>query len=129
MSWATRFELRQYLKGSAWVLPLLGGLLGTILAQVTNRIVGWRCSASRRMTGRGSDAERGVPFVLATRNDDMLVSPDGHRRQAKVLATIAGTASQGWERRSVGLGAHGPREYDWTAVALDTAGLPAGWGH
>ena len=29
MSWATRFELRQYLKGSLWVLPLLGGLLGT----------------------------------------------------------------------------------------------------
>ena len=35
MSWAARFELRQYLKGSLWVLPLLGGLLGTILAQVT----------------------------------------------------------------------------------------------
>jgi hypothetical protein len=70
-----------------------------------------------------------VPFVLATRNDDVLVSPDGHRRQAKVLATIAGTASSGWERRSSGPGAHGEREYDWTAVALDTVGLPAGWGH
>jgi uncharacterized membrane protein len=35
MSWAARFELRQYLKGSLWVLPLLGGLLGTVLAQVT----------------------------------------------------------------------------------------------
>ena len=34
MSWAARFELRQYLKGSLWVLPLLGGLLGTVLAQV-----------------------------------------------------------------------------------------------
>jgi uncharacterized membrane protein len=30
--WAARFELRQYLKGSMWVLPLLGGLLGGILA-------------------------------------------------------------------------------------------------
>ena len=34
MSWAARFELRQYLKGSLWVLPLLGGLLGTVLAQL-----------------------------------------------------------------------------------------------
>ena len=33
MSWAARFELRQYLKCSLWVLPLLGGLLGAILAQ------------------------------------------------------------------------------------------------
>jgi uncharacterized membrane protein len=31
--WATRFELRQYLKGSLWVLPLFGGLLGVLLAQ------------------------------------------------------------------------------------------------
>ena len=35
MAWAARFELRQYLKGSLWVLPLLGGLLGAGLAQVT----------------------------------------------------------------------------------------------
>lgn len=79
-------------------------------------------------------ADHEVPFVLATRNDDVLTSPDGHRRQAKVLATIAGardagTDSDGWERRSIGAGAHGERVYDWTAVALDTAGLPDGWGH
>lgn len=79
-------------------------------------------------------AEREIPFVLATRNDDMLTNPDGHRRQAKVLATVAGacdpvTDRTGWERRSIGAGAHGMRVYDWTAVALDTAGLPRGWGH
>jgi SRSO17 transposase len=79
-------------------------------------------------------AEREIPFVLATRNDDMLTSPDGNRRPAKVLATIAGardpdTGHDGWERRSIGLGAHGERVYDWTAVALDPDGLPAGWGH
>jgi SRSO17 transposase len=74
-------------------------------------------------------AAQQVPFVLATRNDDVLVSPDGHRRQAKVLATIAGTAADGWERRSIGPGAHGERDDDWTAVILDTAGLPHGWGH
>jgi SRSO17 transposase len=79
-------------------------------------------------------AARQIPFVLATRNDDVLTSPDGHRRQAKVLATIAGardhdTDRSGWERRSIGPGAHGERVYDWTAVALDTDGLPDGSGH
>jgi hypothetical protein len=70
-----------------------------------------------------------VPFVLATRNDDVLVSPDGHRRQAKVLATIAGTAAGGWERLSIGPRRDGERGDDWTAVALDPTGLPDGWGH
>jgi SRSO17 transposase len=72
-----------------------------------------------------------VPFVLATRNDDMLSSPDGHRRQAKTLAVLAGYSdgAAGWERRAIGPGAHGLREYDWVAVVLDPTGLPAGWGH
>jgi SRSO17 transposase len=72
-----------------------------------------------------------VPFVLATRSDDMLTSPDGDRRQAKTLAVLAGygQGGAGWERRAVGPGAHGLREYDWTTVALDPAGLPEGWGH
>ncbi len=79
-------------------------------------------------------AEREIPFVLATRNDDVLVSPDGHRRQAKIIATLAGAHGRengrdGWERRSIGAGAHGERVYDWTVVALDNAGLPDGWGH
>ena len=73
--------------------------------------------------------------MLATRNDDLLTCPDGHREQAKVLATLAGIDADGridptaWERRSLGYGAHGERVYDWTAVALDPAGLPDGWGH
>src|SRR4051812_47729929 len=33
MSWARAFQLRQYLKGSLWVLPLLGCVLGVIVAQ------------------------------------------------------------------------------------------------
>jgi SRSO17 transposase len=80
-------------------------------------------------------AERRVPYVLATRNDDLLTCPDGHREQAKVLATLAGVTADGridpaaWERRSLGYGAHGERIYDWTAIALDPAGLPDGWGH
>lgn len=76
-----------------------------------------------------------VPYVLATRNDDLLCCPDGHRETAKGLATLAGVDADGridptaWERRSLGYGAHGERVYDWTAVALDPAGLPDGWGH
>lgn len=31
MTWATRFRLRQYLHGSLWVLPLVGGVLGALL--------------------------------------------------------------------------------------------------
>jgi hypothetical protein len=34
-----------------------------------------------------------------------------------------------WKRRSLGYGAHGERIYDSTAIALDPAGLPDGWGH
>jgi hypothetical protein len=52
-----------------------------------------------------------------------------------VLATLAGVDAAGridpaaWERRSLGYGAHGERVYDWTAVALDLAGLPDRWSH
>ena len=34
MSWATRFRLQQYVRGSLWVLPLLGGVLGVLLGEV-----------------------------------------------------------------------------------------------
>ena len=75
-------------------------------------------------------AARKVPYVLATRSDDVLGSPDGHRRQAKVLATLAGHGEGGgWERRAIGPGARGERIYDWTTVTLDTTGLPEGWAH
>ena len=72
-------------------------------------------------------AARAVPFVLATRSDDMLTCPDGRRHQAKTLAGMV--TGRAWERRSAGPGAHGERIYDWIVLALDTAGLPAGWGH
>jgi hypothetical protein len=70
-------------------------------------------------------AERGAPSVMGTRNDEVLASLDGHRRQAKVLATLAGRGG-GWERRSIGPGAHGERIYDWIAVTIDPAGFPPG---
>ena len=32
MSWSTAFRLRQFARGSLWVLPLVGGLLGVLLS-------------------------------------------------------------------------------------------------
>ncbi len=38
MSWSARFRARQWLRGSLWVLPLLGGLLGVALGVVDVQI-------------------------------------------------------------------------------------------
>jgi hypothetical protein len=61
-------------------------------------------------------ADREIPFVLATRNDDLLTSPDEYRRPVKVLATIAGVGDRyhtrhRWPARRVGaLAAGAPPE-------------------
>lgn len=34
MSWARRFRARQYIRGSLWVLPLIGGVLGVALGEL-----------------------------------------------------------------------------------------------
>src|SRR5947207_3975410 len=34
MTWSRRFGVKQWLKGSLWVLPLLGGVLGVVLGAV-----------------------------------------------------------------------------------------------
>jgi uncharacterized membrane protein len=34
VSWATRFQVRQYVTGSLWVLPLVGAVLGVVLGSV-----------------------------------------------------------------------------------------------
>jgi uncharacterized membrane protein len=53
MSWAVVFRIRQYLKGSLWVLPILGGALGAVLAGLDDRLErsvqvppSWQYSAS-----------------------------------------------------------------------------------
>jgi uncharacterized membrane protein len=38
MSWNTAFRLRQFARGSLWVLPLVGGLLGVLLSTVTETV-------------------------------------------------------------------------------------------
>jgi hypothetical protein len=70
------------------------------------RVPGWVTADEaygQTPTFRGWQAAHQVRYVLATRNDDVLSSPDGHRRQGKVLATLAEHGDGGgWERRSIG---------------------------
>ena len=37
MSWAARFRVREYLKGSFWFYPLIGAILGPLLALLTRQ--------------------------------------------------------------------------------------------
>jgi hypothetical protein len=36
MSWVTRFKMKQHLRGSLWLVPLAGGVLGSLLAVVVD---------------------------------------------------------------------------------------------
>ncbi len=38
MSWSTRFRIRQYLKGSIWLIPFVGGLLGAVIGALEPRL-------------------------------------------------------------------------------------------
>ena len=55
MNWATGFRMRQYLRGSLWVLPLFGGVVGAILGSVhaidaVHLPAAWRYSAATAST-------------------------------------------------------------------------------
>ena len=75
---------------------------------------------------------RRVPFVLATSNDDVLVTADGLRRRSRTLAERAEADETTVLARAHSVVEEGPdrgRGYDWVAVALSTARLPADWRH
>lgn len=38
MTWSTRFRIRQYLKGSIWLVPFMGGVLGAVLGLLEPRV-------------------------------------------------------------------------------------------
>jgi uncharacterized membrane protein len=38
MTWGTRFRIRQYLKGSIWVIPFIGGVLGAVVGLIEPRL-------------------------------------------------------------------------------------------
>ena len=63
--------------------------------------------------------------MMAIRCSDTLTMPEGEQRAD---ALIAAAPSRAWQRLSTGAGAHGPRESDWTRVAVCTRQRP-GRGH
>lgn len=65
-----------------------------------------------------------LPYVMASRRDDLLLLGGDRRRQARILA--GQVHPDGWERRSAGDGAHGQRLYDGAWVGLATPTVP-GW--
>jgi uncharacterized membrane protein len=57
MSWGVPFRMREYVRGSLWIVPLLGGALGVVLAEVTLWVDsnvtlpdGWRYSEATAST-------------------------------------------------------------------------------
>ena len=67
-----------------------------------------------------------VAYVLATKCNDTLITTDAGQRRADEL--IAALPERAWRRLSVGAGAHGPREYDWTRIPIRIGWRP-GRGH
>jgi SRSO17 transposase len=67
-----------------------------------------------------------MPYVLAVKRTEPLPSASGPPTLAARLAEhIPATC---WLRISAGQGAKGRRWYEWSQVALSTAGAPEGWG-
>jgi hypothetical protein len=60
--------------------------------------------------------DRDVPYVVATRRNDDMVTTDMARARAEEL--IAAVPAPAWCRLSAGAGAHGPREYWWARVPV-----------
>jgi SRSO17 transposase len=69
--------------------------------------------------------EQDVPYVLAIRRSDTLTTSDGERRADDLIAAVPPRA---WQRLAVGAGAHGPREFCWARVPVQTRPRP-GRGH
>ena len=103
ISWASRFELRQYVKGSLWVLPLLGMVLGAVLAQGTL----WLDGAVRRRAldlfaldgqRRAHGDRRGDGRPARVRRDDRgarRAAGDGHALAAVHAAVVSRQAAEG----------------------------------
>ncbi len=70
--------------------------------------------------------ERDISYVLATRRNDDVFTPDGRTGRADEM--IPAVPPRQWRRISAGDGAHGPREYSWVRVPIRIAWSP-GRGH
>jgi SRSO17 transposase len=71
--------------------------------------------------------ENDIPHVLAVPKSQMVMTMEffGQARAHELISRIPDDA---WERLSCGDGAHGPREYDWTAAAI-RPWRREGWDH
>jgi SRSO17 transposase len=70
--------------------------------------------------------QRDLPYVLATRCNDDVITPEFGTARADTL--VAALPARAWRRLSVGTGAHGLREYDWARVPIRVGWRP-GRGH
>lgn len=70
--------------------------------------------------------ERDISYVLATRRNDDVFTPDGRAGRADEM--IAAIPPKQWRRISAGDGAHGRREYSWVRIPIRIAWAP-GRGH
>ncbi|MFG2981099.1 DUF2254 domain-containing protein [Streptomyces sp. NPDC048258] len=112
MSWAARFRLRQYAKASLWIIPLIGLLLGAVLAEWAAGVEGagwlpdsWQYSATTASSVLSSVVGAMVALlgfvvtigVLVVQQATGTLSPRymrlwyRDRLQKAVLATFAGT--------------------------------------
>src|SRR6266536_64914 len=73
---------------------------------------------------------RGQAYVLAVRANEKPTTwpPYGPPGQVSVAEVAAAVPAEAWQRLSCGVGAQGPRRYDWAYVPLRPA-LRAGWVH
>lgn len=63
--------------------------------------------------------ERGIGYVLAVPvNQHVIATIDGRPADTRVDALSAAVPAAGWQRLSAGVGAKGPRIYDWVRVPI-----------
>jgi hypothetical protein len=66
-----------------------------------------------------------VSYLLAIKRNDTLTMTGGGQRADELIAAVPARA---WQRLSAGAGAHGPREFHWARVPVQTRPRP-GRGH
>jgi len=69
--------------------------------------------------------DQDVSYVLAIKRNDTLTMTGGEQRADELIAAVPARA---WQRLSAGAGAHGPREFHWARVPVQTRPRP-GRGH
>jgi SRSO17 transposase len=69
--------------------------------------------------------DQDVSYVLAIKRNDTLTTSEGEQRADALIAAVPARA---WQRLSAGAGAHGPREFHWARVPVQTRPRP-GRGH